>query len=291
MADALEFHMKRRIGDMRDGLQAIVFDWAGTTIDYGCMAPVEAFTEAFASRGVEIGEADVRAQMGRPKRDHLIHLLSLETVADRWSARHGRAPGEEDLAELYENLERLMDAAVLRHADLLPRTAAVVAELRERGVAIGSCTGYPRELMERLAPLAARRGYAPDVVVTPDEVPEGRPAPYMCYLNAIRLRRYPLDRMVKVGDTVVDVLEGRAAGMWTIATILGGNELGLGPDAVATLGDSELQARLSAARARLVEAGAHYVLDSISELPAVLDVIEGRLLSGEHAVAPTAAED
>ena len=97
-----------------------MFDWAGTTIDYGCRAPVEAFTEAFASRGVEVGEADVRAPMGRPKRDHLAQLLSLDTVADQWSARHGRAPGEEDLAELYGDLERLMDAAVLRHADLLP---------------------------------------------------------------------------------------------------------------------------------------------------------------------------
>jgi phosphonoacetaldehyde hydrolase len=282
--------MKWRIGDVRDDLQAVVFDWAGTTIDYGCMAPVKAFTEAFASRGIEIGEADVRAQMGRPKRDHLTRLLSLETVADRWSAHHGRAPGEEDLAELYEDLERHMDAAVLRHADLLPGTAAVVAELRARGVSIGSCTGYPRALAERLAPLAAERGYAPDVVVTPDDVPAGRPAPYMCYLNAIRLRRYPLDSMVKVGDTVADVLEGRAAGMWTIATLLGGNELGLGPDAVAALGDSELQARLSAARARLSESGAHYVLDSIGELPAVLDIIEGRLKSGEHAVGPTAVE-
>jgi phosphonoacetaldehyde hydrolase len=145
--------------------------------------------------------------------------------------------------------------------------------------------------MGRLTPLAAKRGYAPDVVVTPDEVPAGRPAPYMCYLNAIRLRRYPLDRMVKVGDTVVDVLEGRAAGMWTVATLLGGNEVGLSQAAEAALGDSERAARLSAARVRLVKAGAHYVLDSIRELPAVLDVIEGRLQSGEHAVGRTPVEE
>ena len=28
-------------------LEAVIFDWAGTTVDYGCFAPVEAFIKAF----------------------------------------------------------------------------------------------------------------------------------------------------------------------------------------------------------------------------------------------------
>jgi phosphonoacetaldehyde hydrolase len=265
-----------------DGLQAVVFDWAGTTVDYGCLAPVEAFTEAFLSRGIVVGEADVRAHMGRAKRDHLALLFALPAVIGQWSARYGREPTAGDIDNLYYDVERLLDTAALRHADPLLDVVEVVEELRRRGLAIGSCTGYPRQLMAALAPLAAERGYAPDVLVTPDDVPQGRPAPYMCYLNAIRLQTYPLEKMAKVGDTVVDVLEGRAAGMWTIATLLGGSELGLSPQAVAASGEAELETRLAAARARLLAAGAHYMLRSISEAPDVVKEIDRRLQCGEH---------
>ena len=268
----------------------MVFDWAGTTVDYGCMAPVEAFSQALAAHGVEVGEPDVRRPMGRPKRDHLAALLSLPAVAAQWADRHGRAPSQEDIGALYNEVTRLMAVAALERAEPLPGAVEAVAELRRRGIKIGSCTGYARGLMDSLAPAAAARGYAPDVVVTPDDVPRGRPAPYMCYLNAVRLDTYPLGQMVKVGDTVADVLEGRAAGMWTAGTLLGGSEVGLSREAEAALGLAELEERLAAARARLLEAGAHYVLRSIADVPGTVADIDRRLACGEQAVAGARAE-
>ncbi|HSL94463.1 MAG TPA: phosphonoacetaldehyde hydrolase [Thermoleophilia bacterium] len=275
---------------MREGVRAVVFDWAGTTVDYGCMAPVEAFTGALAAHGVGVGEADVRRPMGRPKRDHLAALLSLPAAAARWADRYGRAPSQEDIDALYNEVTPLMAAAALERADPLPGAVKAVAELRRRGIKIGSCTGYPRGLMDSLAPAAAARGYAPDVVVTPDDVPQGRPAPHMCYLNAVRLDTYPLGQMVKVGDTVLDVLEGRAAGMWTVGTLLGGSELGRSRDAEARLAPAKLEERLAAAGARLQEAGAHYVLRSIADLPGTIAEIDRRFACGEQAVAEARAE-
>jgi len=275
---------------VREGVRAVVFDWAGTTVDYGCMAPVEAFTGALAARGVEVGECDVRRPMGRPKRDHLAALLSLPVVASQWAERYGRAPSHGDVEALYADLTRLMAAAALERADPLPGAVEVVAELRRRGIKIGSCTGYPRGLMAALAAAAAVRGYAPDVVVTSDDVPRGRPAPHMCYVNAVRLDTYPLGQMVKVGDTVLDVLEGRAAGMWTVGTLLGGSGLGLSRDAEAALGAAELEERLAAAGKRLREAGAHYVLRAIAGLPGAVADIERRLSRGEQAAAAAPVE-
>jgi 2-aminoethylphosphonate--pyruvate transaminase/phosphonoacetaldehyde hydrolase len=276
--------------DRPTSVRAVVFDWAGTTVDFGCMAPVEAFTKAFASRGIDIFEDDIRAPMGRPKRDHLMQLLSLRAVARQWAASHGGSPSAAAVDSLYRDVEQLMDEIAPQHLDLLPGVLAVVEALRAAGLAIGSCTGYPRRLMDTLEPLAAKLGYMPDASVTPDDVPEGRPAPYMCYSNALRLKVFPMDSMVKVGDTVADVLEGRAAGMWTVATLLGGSELGLAGKAVAESNDAELERRMSAARARLLEAGAHYVLDSISELPEVVADIDRRLGSGQRAVVASALE-
>ncbi len=269
---------------MREGVRAVVFDWAGTTVDYGCMAPVEAFVAAFAARGVEVSESDVRRPMGRAKREHLVTLLALPAVAGQWVERHGREPSVGDVEGLHADLQRRMLPAALAHADPAPGAVDVVTELRENGVKIGSCTGYPGALMGPLAAAAAAHGFAPDVVVTSDDVPRGRPAPFMCYLNAVRLDVFPLGHMVKVGDTVADVLEGRAAGMWTVATLLGGNELGLSREQQASLGQAKLEDRLAAARIRLLEAGAHYVVRRIADLPAVVRDIDGRLMHGETAV-------
>ena len=268
---------------MREAVRAVVFDWAGTTVDYGCMAPVEAFTGALAAHGVDVGEDDVRRPMGRPKRDHLVTLLSLPAVASQWVERYGRAPSHEDVEALYVEVTRLMTAAALERADPLPGVVEAVAELRGQGLKIGSCTGYPRELMASLSAAAAVRGYAPDVLVTPDDVPRGRPAPHMCYLNAVRLDTYPLGQMVKVGDTVLDVLEGRAAGMWTIGTLLGGSEAGLSRETEVALREEEMEVRLAAARARLLEAGAHYVIRSIADLPGTVFDIDRRLSRGSDA--------
>ncbi|MCU0314798.1 MAG: phosphonoacetaldehyde hydrolase [Solirubrobacteraceae bacterium] len=275
---------------VQEGARAVVFDWAGTTVDYGCMAPVEAFVGALAAHGVESNEADVRGPMGRGKRDHLVALLSLPAVAAQWADRHGREPSQEDIDALYDEVTRLMAAAALERAEPLPGAVEAVAALRGRGVKIGSCTGYPRGLMDSLALAAAARGYAPDVVLTPDDVPRGRPAPYMCYLNAVLLDTHPLGQMVKVGDTVFDVLEGRAAGMWTVGTLLGGSEVGLSREAEAALGPAALEERLAAARARLLEAGAHYVLRSVAEVPGAVADIDRRLACGERAVVAAPAE-
>jgi len=60
-------------------------------------------------------------------------------------------------------------------------------------------------MMEVLAPKAKENGYEPDCIVCPDEVPAGRPFPWMCYENAIRLGAYPMQAIVKVGDTLPDI--------------------------------------------------------------------------------------
>jgi phosphonoacetaldehyde hydrolase len=274
----------REPAQSREGVRAVVFDWAGTTVDYGSMAPVEAFVRAFAAHGLDVSQADVRGPMGHAKREHLAALLALPAVAAQWMERHGREATGGDAERLYAEVGRLLLPVALEHADPLPGVAEAVAALRERGIKIGSCTGYPREVMAGLAPAAAERGYAPDVVVTPDDVPRGRPSPFMCYLNALRLEVFPLGHMVKVGDTPADVHEGRAAGMWTIGTLRGGNEVGLSAAAEAELSREELEDRLAAARARLLEAGAHYAARSIAELPEIVNDIDRRLARGEEAM-------
>lgn len=267
---------------MSQRLQAVIFDWAGTTIDYGCFAPVAVFVHIFKQRGVSISIAQARAPMGLEKRDHIRAIARVPEVAEAWQTLHGRPWTEDDIGALYRDSVTAQKASVLEHAILIPGTLETIADCRQRGLKIGSTTGYNRAVMNVLLPAAAAQGYAPDVLVVPEDVPSGRPAPYMIYSNLIQLEVYPAAAVVKVGDTLPDIAEGLNAGIWTIGLTQTGNHLGLSEAEVKTLSESELMSRLAPIEQQMRQAGAHEVIRSIAELPQALDRIEARLQAGER---------
>lgn len=261
-------------------LTAVIFDWAGTTVDYGSRAPAGVFIEVLRRRGVPLTMEQARGPMGLHKRDHLAALLAMPAVGAMWRELHGRPATEGDVDAMYSELVSLQTACLRDYADVIPGTLQTVAECRRRGLKIGSTTGYNREMLSILAGESARRGYQPDCAISVDDVPAGRPHPYMCFLAAIRMQTYPMESMVKVGDTVPDIEEGLNAGMWTVAVAKTGNEIGLSEAEVSALPAAELEERLENARRRL--ARAHYVIDGAGDLPPVLDAIEERLAQGDR---------
>jgi phosphonoacetaldehyde hydrolase len=266
----------------RGPLKAVVLDWAGTAVDFGCLAPVGAFLEVFRARGVEVELSWAREPMGTHKRDHLARMCAMPGLAARWLAARGQAPTEADIDAMYHDLEPLALEALPRYAAPVPGLLAAIADLRARGLRIGSTTGYNRAMLDRLVEAAGAHGYRPDSHVAASEVPAGRPAPYMAWTAVMRLGIVEVQSCVKIGDTVVDVEEGLNAGMWSVGVAATGNEIGLDLAAFEALDATDRAARVEAARGRLRAAGAHLVVDSAAELPAVIDVLEARLRAGER---------
>jgi phosphonoacetaldehyde hydrolase len=257
-------------------IEAVIFDWAGTTVDHGCMAPIAAFTEVFRRRGVPVSTAAARGPMGTHKRTHIERLAALPEVSAAWEARFGRAPTVADVDELFAEFVPLQIAVLRDYAEPIPGCLAAVAALRARGLRIGSTTGFTRAMMDVLAPEAARRGFAPDVIVTADEVPRARPFPDMCLRNVMELGVSAVDACVKVDDTVAGIEEGLRAGMWTVGVVMTGNEVGRTAAELLALAPDD-RARLRAeGHARLHAAGAHAVIDGVADLPPVIEVIEAR---------------
>jgi phosphonoacetaldehyde hydrolase len=252
-------------------IRLVVLDWAGTTVDHGSRAPLAAFMEAFARAGVEVTAAEARGPMGLPKRDHLRALLHTPAVAARWRQAHGRDAGERDLEKLYQSYQPLQLKAVEEHARLIPGAREAVDRLRRRGIRIGATTGYFRAAAERVDRAAREQGFEPDCCVCAEDVPEGRPAPWMIFRVMEAVRVYPPAAVVKVGDTVPDVHEGLNAGVWSVGVAGTGNEVGCTEEEFAALPDVERAARLDQARRTLAAAGAHAVIDSVADLPELLD--------------------
>jgi phosphonoacetaldehyde hydrolase len=262
-------------------LKAVVFDWAGTMIDFGSCAPVEALIAAFAEQGFELTQAQARADMGRAKRDHIASIFGAPEVIDAWTAAKGAAPTPTDGDRIYEALEPLMPPAAARHTDLIPGALAMLGDVRRRGLKVGSNTGYTRDMMVPILAAAAAQGYVPDAVVCAGETAEGRPTPLMLWKLWSELGVYPAAACVKVDDAEVGIGEGRAAGCWTVGVAASGNAVGLPLADYLALDDAARRARIITASEALHAAGAHYVIDTVADLPGVLDQIEARLGAGE----------
>jgi phosphonoacetaldehyde hydrolase len=270
--------MSRYTGSVR----AVIFDWAGTVVDFGSRAPARAFVELMRRNGVRLTEAEARGPMGLHKRNHIAELLRLPSVIAQWRLRTGSEPGEADVERLYAEFIPLQSSILAEHADIIPGCLQTVELLRAESILIGSTTGYPRPMMGVLEPVAAARGFRPDAVVTADEVPQGRPAPWMALIAAMRLGVYPAEACVKVGDTIADIGEGLNAGMWTVGVTETGNEAGLSQTELEALSAVERAALRRHAEDRLRQAGAHFVIDGVGALMPVIHEIEGLLSRGER---------
>jgi phosphonoacetaldehyde hydrolase len=262
-------------------IKAVVFDWAGTMVDFGCMAPVEALVEAFAAEGVALTDAEARRDMGRAKRDHVAAILADAGVAARWRTARGVEPGPDDVERVYHAVEPLMVKAAARSARLIPGALETFRRLKAQGVKIGSGTGYTREMMDAILVQAAEQGYAPDCVVCAGETPSGRPSPLMTWQALVTLDVWPASAVVKVDDAPVGIEEGVSAGCWTVGLAASGNGVGLSLADYSALSPQEQEARKAVAASELRAAGAHFVIDSVADLWSVLETIAARIGAGE----------
>ncbi len=254
--------------------KAVVFDWAGTMIDFGSFAPMGVFVEAFRHFGIEATIAEARAPMGAPKRDHIKTMLATPRLSAEWERVHGAPVSDADIDRIYEVFVPMNEKVVAQYATLVPGAARMIAELRARGLRIGSTTGYTRSIMERVFPLAAEQGYAPDNCVCADDLPEGRPGPLQMYQCFIDLRAYPPETVIKVDDTEPGILEGLAAGCMTVGVALSGNHAGLTPEELAALPPEAVAALRDKATVALRSAGVHHVIDTVADLPALINKLE-----------------
>ncbi|VVN01341.1 Phosphonoacetaldehyde hydrolase [Pseudomonas fluorescens] len=262
-------------------LQAVVLDWAGTVVDFGSFAPTQIFVEAFAEFGVAVSLEEARGPMGMGKWDHIRTLCNQPQIAERYRAAFDRLPTDEDVTALYERFMPLQIEKIALHSALIPGALDAIDALRDKGLKIGSCSGYPAVVMAKVVELARQNGYVADHVVATDEVPNGRPYPAQALANVIALGISDVAACVKVDDTWPGILEGRSAGMWTVALTCSGNALGLTYDQYKALPAD----KLAAERARIVKvfegSRPHYLIDTIVELPAIIEDINARLARGE----------
>lgn len=273
----MDFYFQRAY---KGELKAVIFDWAGTTVDFGCMAPAGVFVEVFKQKGIDISMSEARGPMGMHKKDHIREIARLDRVTELWNNVHGKDWTEQDIEDMFTEFIPLQLNIIKDHSELVPNALEAQNLLRERGIKIGSSTGYNNEMMKIVTGETKKHGFMPDVLVCATDVPAGRPAPWMAFKNAAELQVYPMEAFVKIGDTISDIQEGLNSGMWSVGVIDTSNEMGLTLEQFNALTEEELETKRKKVAERMKQAGAHFVINSLAEIEKLIDLINEKLHAG-----------
>ncbi|XP_050418148.1 phosphonoacetaldehyde hydrolase [Patella vulgata] len=265
-------------------VQACILDWSGTTADKYVLAPAVVFCDVFKKHKVPISMLEARGPMGLRKDLHIKALTEVDSVRQRWLDVYGKYPEKADVDRMFEDFVPMQLACIKQYGALIPGAAEAVNKLRqEYNCKIGMTTGFLRSMVDLLLEEAKKQGFEPDANVAGDEVVHGaRPKPYMVYRNMDLLNVHPIQSVVKVDDTVSGVGEAIEAGCWGVGVARYSNYMNVDSlEQAQKLTPEEIETRLAYSRKLLVHSGAHYVIDSIVELPDVVDDINRRLANGE----------
>ena len=235
-------------------IQLVIFDWVGTVIDFGSCAPTEAYRKAFSAKGIEVSPDEIRMSIGLNTKDHIRQLLKSEA----------------DVEDFFRGVLPLQVEAAKACGTLVPGVLECVAHLRSLGIKIGATTEYSREVAEVCYSAGREQGFVPDFTVCADDVPAGRPAPWMIYRVMEALNVYPPTTVVKIGDTRIDIEDGVNAAAWSVGVTDSSSEMGLSPKDFAALPEAEREQRREAIREIFFAAGADGAMDTLDDLPELI---------------------
>lgn len=198
-----------------DGVELVLFDMAGTTVDdmiQGKPAVAVAMQEAFSEfTGVPPSDAAVNGIRGLEKKAALAQLLE---------EQQGRPADTDAVEQLYRLFKERLAGCLPRINQEISGASACFAGLRDAGIKVCVGSGFPQATVDTIV---ERLGWS-DVVdawFSSETLGRGRPDPVMVHAAMEATGVVDPRKVLKVGDSVVDVEEGKAAGCWTVSVLTG----------------------------------------------------------------------
>ncbi|MGL5330282.1 MAG: phosphonoacetaldehyde hydrolase [Peptostreptococcaceae bacterium] len=255
-------------------VEAVIFDWAGTTVDYGCFAPVRAFIEVFEEYGISPTLDETREPLGMLKWDHIKTMMSMPRINKLWIEKYGREFTDNDIDNMHDKFLGKLMGILHNYGNPKPFVVETMKELRNRNIKIGSTTGYTDEMMAIVTKVAKENGYEPDCWFSPTSTNNvGRPYPFMVFKNLEALKVSSIKNVIKVGDTISDILEGKNAGLITVGIIEGSSEMALNEDEYNSLTEEDREHKCKLVYQKYKKVGADFVVNNIKELVDIIDYI------------------
>jgi phosphonoacetaldehyde hydrolase len=255
-------------------IKGIVLDWAGTTVDYGSRAPIIAFAKAFADQGIYLDEQVIRKDIGLSKQEHVKKIFQDQAIQHQWQAKHGEFQEQVAIDQVYTDFKQLISDYLVKTAYVKPGLYKLLKYLHAYGIKIATTSGYYHKMIEIIEQKTALQGYAPQINITSEDTNGvGRPTGVMLQLALKKMGLADPSKVIKVGDTINDILEAKNAGCIAVGVVEGGNLTGLGINEFLALSFQQQNSLNLQAKEQLFAAGADYVIANLDDLVAIIDQI------------------
>ena len=190
-------------------IKAVLFDTIGTTVKESAQSFMSGcFIKAFAENSIQIGASDFYQYRGLDKK------TAIRTILKKYDHPE----------PLYENIfhsfENIIDQNLQNFSEM-ENVAELFSFLRSKKIKIGIGTGLPADLLQKIFNYLEWQRHSFDYIGISDVIGASRPDPAMIFDMMNKLGISDRSSIIKVGDTIADVQEGKNAGVYTVALLSG----------------------------------------------------------------------
>lgn len=234
-------------------VQLVVFDMAGTTVDdsvNGLPLVAVAMQEAFRKHGQEVSIDKVNEVRGMEKKNAIKNVLLALRKESQGEVIEANFQEEDLVDAIFKDFKESLNTYLAFIDKEIPGTSETFRILRSKGVKISVGSGFPHSVVETIVKNLGWVGMI-DYVSSAEKEGHGRPHPAMIHAAMKCCSVEDVRSVVKVGDTKMDVQEGRNAGCWTVSVLTG------------TQSEEYLR-----------DSKPDFIIGSVADLPSVLSQIE-----------------
>ena len=258
-------------------IEAIVFDLAGTLIDFGSQAPSKVLIHIFNENGIPITKKEAIGPMGIEKKAHISQLIYSKKINLLWKKKYKKKPSKNDIDKLFKLFNPELKKIIKKHSKLITGSKKTIEFIKKKKIKIATNTGYSDDILKIILSELKKQKFTPDIAYGSSYAKIGRPTAEIIYKIFSDLNITKGSSCIKVDDTIPGLLEGVNAGMWVVGVIFSGNEFGKTEDEFNKLSYKDKSKFRKMIKNKFKKVGADYVIDTIKDLPKVIKLIEKRI--------------
>lgn len=269
-------------------IRACIFDLGGTIIDRYSLTTLIAIRKTFKIRGIDLCPQLIREDMGLNKMDHINKIFESEDIQKQWYDRNLETIDDRVKRDIFKEFSIIQKNETIERMKVIPQTKKCIRYLQDNDILTGVTTGFDYEQTMRVKSLLETYNIYLDSYVSSTclDLP-GRPEPYMIHKNMDNLDIDDPKRIIKIDDTVSGIKEGLNAGCITVAVARWSVNMGIDTyedmtrlDNIIIYGSTNYslnyhmqKENLKKCKEILKKSGAHYVIDTLEELPGIIEHI------------------
>ena len=252
-------------------IRCCIFDLGGTLVDKYSLLPFISLSNSFRKYNIEVPDYVLAKDMGKKKLDHIQSICNDSFIKENYNSINP--------LDIYKEFNKIQYETMTKHMDIIPETKKCIHYLDDKSIRTGITTGFNKEQMDIAVKLLQDNDIVIENAVSSSCISNmSRPYPHMINKNMEQLRISHPKHVLKIDDTEVGIQEGINAGCYTVGVARWSINMEVFTYAEKYLlstsnkdAQGRLEYKLDQSRKKLKDAGADFVIDTLDELPSIID--------------------